>query len=349
MNFSFIDIDSRNRTFKIRISDITPEFYGAEVRCSVDDQYSVGGRGSIGVAGRTGKIGTGVTEWISDTISEYYREDPYTGNISTEKFNVGELYTIHCNLVLADNSDYLLAGDAELVFTQEGLIPVVTNFSVRPDAAGTKRAFYTIYVENIYINKNDATSYFEIYVNDEMVKKEEIGSTPIRSSVTFDDFGIYTVSVRIENIFSPNDGVPVYIYSDVVSVTVRAPDEVDAADCKILYDYADEEERVYDDGRTTVIIKGFVDISKHNWLKFCDAINYLRDYCGLTQYEFTYDDVLTASMWNQAIVAFDAVAGAYGDYFDAEKFLVTRGMVVSKELIDNVNNEIALVLGIDEN
>lgn len=125
--------------------------------------------------------------------------------------------------------------------------------------------------------------------------------------------------------------------------------DVDVGDCKIVYGYTDEEERIYDDGKTVVTIKGVVDISKANWNKFCNAINALRKELDLTEVVFTKGDVLTAEMWNETMWAFDGVAGEYGDYFDAEKFLVSRGTVVSKELIDSVNHEIALVLGIDEN
>lgn len=341
MTYSFIDIDSRNRTFKLHISGITSEFYGADVRGLVDDQYSLGGVGQIG---SVGIIGTGVTEWTSKTIKEYYREDQYTGNTSVVRFTSGEVFYLSFNLILASGADYMLASSAELVFTQEGLVPVVGSFSVRPGTAGNKRAYYTLRAENVYINKNDATTYFEIYVNDVRKYRYELGNTTERGSILFDNFGVYKVSVRIENIFSPEDGDPVYIYSDIVNVNVRVSEKIDISDCQIEYAIIDVYEFPSENNDVNAYVTNYVDITNESWTRFCDAINAVRTTVGLSEATFTSGDTLSAIMWNEAMEAFADAADELSCIFDTDKFSATRGMPIAKVLIDEVNSEIAAIL-----
>ena len=85
-------------------------------------------------------------------------------------------------------------------------------------------------------------------------------------------------------------------------------------------------------------------VSKMDWEGFCLKLNTLRKDSDLNTINFIRSETLTAEMWNEAVDAFDDVADANYCSFDATKHKVSRGTVVSKELIDNMNYDISLVL-----
>jgi hypothetical protein len=85
-------------------------------------------------------------------------------------------------------------------------------------------------------------------------------------------------------------------------------------------------------------------VSKMDWEGFCLKLNALRKYSDLNSINFIRSETLTADMWNEAIEAFADVADVTGSYFDVERFTVSRGDPVTKELIDEVNADIAAVI-----
>lgn len=120
--------------------------------------------------------------------------------------------------------------------------------------------------------------------------------------------------------------------------------DVDAGDCKIEYKVIDRQYYESSVSGVEAYVDNYIDITGEAWRIFCDAINVARETVGLIPVEFTTGDMLSAIMWNEAIEAFADVADATGSYFDVERFTVSRGDPVTKELIDEVNADIAAVI-----
>lgn len=152
------------------------------------------------------------------------------------------------------------------------------------------------------------------------------------------DYGFYTFTL-VANIVNKETDETESIVSTQTIVFVDWQ-----TSCQIAYNYYETKELVYDDGKLTVKAIGCVDISSVNWSIFCESINDLRDQYNLEPISFTNGRTLSAVMWNEAIDAFYEFCQFYDYSFNIDAYIVSRGDIVSKQLIDNVNDDILQIL-----
>ena len=333
LTLSVVEQNDFAKTCRLRFDGIDESYYNATVHYTIEnsEEYVI-------------RFGTS-SSWTSDVLYGYYYIDESTGLREYHAFTYA-LYSVEALVYSSNGSEFY---ETSFKFANVGHKPYFQSFTARQIKIGTNdkyiRFSYSLDKDTIYIGYQYAQTNIYAYINGERVRRiEEIDDASDFFNVQVPDYGYYEVYLVVENAIAPPDE-DTYLFetkSDVVLVKVS--ENVTAEDCKIVYDYADEEEREYDDGKTVVTIKGFIDISRYNWERFCDAINFLRSDCGLNEIKFITGDSLSAEMWNETVDAFDDVADANYCSFDAKKHTVTKGMAVSKERIDEFNNDITLVL-----
>ena len=333
LTLSVVEQNDFAKTCRLRFDGIDESYYGARVEWKIDDSVTY-----VGIFGTS-------SSWSSEVLSGYEYIDASTGLREFHTFS-DLLYTVEAN-VYSQNGNEVYG--ATIKFANVGHKPYFNSFTARQIAISSNdkyiRFSYSLDKDTIYIGYNYAQTNIYAYINGELVRRiEEIDDASDFFNVSVSDYGYYEVYLVVQNNIAPpdEDGYSFSTQSDTVLVKIK--EKVTADDCQILYDYADEVEREYNDGKTVVTIKGYIDISKYNWERFCDAINFLRSDCNLNEIKFISGDSLSADMWNEAVSAFDDVADANYCSFDAEKFSVSKGDPITKELIDQVNADIAAVL-----
>ena len=341
-------VDSSTLSFKVQITDIEEELYGAEVNIYFDglNGGSIEAEDGRSIIQSIGTIAEQDT-WTSDSITHFQYYDFYTGNAETHYFLAATTYSLQCNAKPLDGSVYLIGAQAlEFDASDAGAKPIISKFSISQTKLGEKKAEIFYKVRNAYDGEDEES--FRTIVRAYVDGKRKTGINPIGKEhegsfiVAFDDFGTYDVYIMARNISwtAKDDFLLDSDPSETITISIK--DVPSILDCQIVYSIISRKD--FSTEMVEAYVDNYIDITGDAWQTFCDAINVVRASVGLSEATFTSGDTLSAIMWNEAMEAFADAADELSCIFDTDKFSASRGMPITKALIDEVNSEIAAIL-----